>query len=115
MKVKKIEIFDCELTRRDPTMKGFNPILIRVHTDEDISGIGEVGLAFGTGAKAAVGMLRDLSSLVLGEDPMRVEAIWERLFRSTYWGISAYDIAFWDIRGKKQCSHQSATRRQDER
>ncbi|OJJ03417.1 hypothetical protein ASPVEDRAFT_84864 [Aspergillus versicolor CBS 583.65] len=111
MKVTKIEIFDCELSRLDPTMFSFNPVLVRLHTDEGITGLGEVGLAFGAGAKAAVGILRDLAQFVLGQDPMNVEAVWESMFRRSYWGtgggpvvyggISAYDIALWDIRGKK--------------
>jgi len=110
MKVTKIEIFDCEVNRRDPSMPAFNPVMVRVHTDEGISGLGEIGLAYGAGAKAAVGMLRDLARFVLGKDPMNVEAIWEDMYRRTYWGmgggpvvyggISAYDIALWDIRGK---------------
>lgn len=109
MKITKIEIFDCELKRRDPSMK-FNPVMVRIHTDTGISGLGEVGLAYGAGAKAGAGILRDLAPYVMGKDPMNVEAIWETLFRRTYWGtgggpviyggISAYDIALWDIRGK---------------
>ncbi|HKU24116.1 MAG TPA: mandelate racemase/muconate lactonizing enzyme family protein [Candidatus Sulfotelmatobacter sp.] len=110
MKITKIEIFDCEVNRRDPSMFKFNPVLLRVHTDDGVSGLGEVGLAYGAGAKAAVGMLRDLAPYVIGKDPMNVEALWEGMFRGTYWGmgggpvvyggISAYDIAMWDIRGK---------------
>jgi L-alanine-DL-glutamate epimerase-like enolase superfamily enzyme len=110
MKITKIEIFDCEVNRKDPTMASFNPVLVRVHTDEGVTGLGEAGLAYGAGAKAAVGMLRDLAPRVLGKDPMKSEALWENLFRSTFWGmgggpvvysgISAYDIALWDIKGK---------------
>ena len=33
-------------------MGSFNPVLIRINTDAGISGIGEVGLAYGAGAKA---------------------------------------------------------------
>jgi len=110
MKITKIEIFDCEVNRRDPTLLKFNPVLLRVHTDAGVSGIGEVGLAYGAGAKAAVGILRDYAPLLLGKDPMRIESLWEALFRNTFWGmgggpviyggISAYDIALWDIKGK---------------
>lgn len=110
MKITKIEIFDCEVNRKDPTMAAFNPVLIRVSTDEGISGIGEVGLAYGNASKAAVGIIRDLGKLLIGRDPMKVEAIWEYLFRHTFWGMgggpviyggmSALDIACWDIRGK---------------
>ncbi|MCO4863797.1 mandelate racemase/muconate lactonizing enzyme family protein [Cupriavidus sp. WGlv3] len=110
MKITKVEIFDCEVNRKDASMAKFNPVLLRVHTDAGISGIGEVGLAYGAGAKAAVGILRDFASFIIGRDPMKVEAIWELLFRTTYWGagggpviyggMSAIDIALWDIRGQ---------------
>ncbi|MDE6881315.1 MAG: mandelate racemase/muconate lactonizing enzyme family protein, partial [Oscillospiraceae bacterium] len=55
-------------------------------------------------------MLQDLSRLIIGEDPMRVDAIWEKLFKVSFWGqgggpvvfaaISAIDIALMDIKGK---------------
>jgi L-alanine-DL-glutamate epimerase-like enolase superfamily enzyme len=110
MKITKVEIFDCEVNRKDPSMASFNPILCRIHTDEGVTGIGEAGLAYGAGAKAAVGMLRDLAPRIIGLDPMKSEAIWEMLFRTTFWGMSggpvfysgmsAIDIALWDIKGK---------------
>jgi galactonate dehydratase len=109
MKITGIELFDCELRRFHPDTQ-FNPIIIRVLTDAGLRGLGEVGLAYGAGANAGAGMVRDLAPYVLGKDPMKVEAIWENLFRSTFWGmsggpvvygaISAIDIALWDIRGK---------------
>ncbi|KAJ9622822.1 hypothetical protein H2204_011431 [Knufia peltigerae] len=111
MKVTRVEIFDCHVTKNDPQGPQFNPVLLRVHTDEGITGLGEVGLAYGSAAKGAVGILRDFAPFVIGSDPMNVEDCWEKLFRRTYWGmgggpvvyggISAYDIALWDIRGKK--------------
>jgi len=112
MKITQVEIFDCEVKRKDPFMEKarFNPVLIRIQTDEGLSGIGEVGLAYGAGAKAAVGIVRDFAPFIIGQDPMRVEAVWELLFRTTYWGagggpvvyggMSAIDIALWDIRGQ---------------
>jgi len=112
MEITRVEIFDCEVARKDAFMAKarFNPILIRIHTDEGVSGIGEVGLAYGAGAKAGVGIARDFAPYLIGQDPMRVEAIWELLMRTTYWGagggpvvyggMSAIDIALWDIRGK---------------
>ncbi|EFT9337532.1 mandelate racemase/muconate lactonizing enzyme family protein, partial [Salmonella enterica] len=47
MKITSIEVFDCELKKRDQTMSSYNPVLIRVNTDSGLSGIGEVGLAYG--------------------------------------------------------------------
>ncbi len=109
MKITKIEIFNCTLSRLDPKST-LNPVFVRLSTDEGISGVGEVGLAYGAGSGAAVGMLGDLAKLVIGQDPMRIEAIWESFFRNTFWGMgggpvvygacSAYDIALWDIKGK---------------
>jgi len=110
LKITSIEVFDCKVNKKDPTMAAFNPVLIRVNTDEGISGVGEAGLAYGCGSNAAIGMIKDLAPLVLGKDPMKVEALWESLFRDTFWGMSggpimysgfsAIDIACWDIRGK---------------
>jgi galactonate dehydratase len=54
-------------------------------------------------------MLRQISDVLVGADPERIEQLWHRLFRSfTYMGsrgaavecLSAIDIALWDIRGK---------------
>ena len=110
MKITKVEIFDCEVVNADQEITSFNPVMLRVHTDEGISGIGEAGLAYGNCSKAAVGQLRDFAPLIIGRDPMKVESIWEDLFRGTFWGMSggpvvysgmsAIDIACWDIRGK---------------
>jgi len=86
------------------------PIICRIHTDEGIYGDGEAGIALGTGAPAAFGMVQDLARLIIGLDPMNTEFIWHRLFKSSFWGmgggpvvfagISALDIALWDIKGK---------------
>ena len=110
MKITKVEIFDCEMSKLDKSIGRFNPVLLRLHTDEGITGVGEAGLAYGKCMKAAVGQLRDFGNLLIGRDPMQVESIWEDLFRGTFWGMSggpvvysgmsAIDIACWDIRGK---------------
>ena len=54
-------------------------------------------------------MLRQINTMIVGEDPEQIERLWHKLFRSfTYMGsrgaavecLSAIDIALWDIRGK---------------
>jgi galactonate dehydratase len=95
---------------RNTKAKPFNPVVLRLETDEGISGFGEIGLAYGAGSSAGFGMLKDLAYFVLGEDPRNVEALWERLFRKTFWGmgggpvvyggISCIDTACWDIKAK---------------
>ncbi len=86
------------------------PICCRIYTDAGVYGDGEAGIAYGIGSKAAYGMVCDMASCVIGMDPMRVEQIWERLYKSTFWGqgggaivfsgMSAIDIALMDIKGK---------------
>jgi galactonate dehydratase len=104
MKITSVDIYQ--------TAKGHTkPIVVRLNTDAGISGFGEVGLAYGAGYNAGFGMLKDLAGYVLGSDPRNVEAMWEKLFRSTFWGmgggpvvyggISAMDTACWDIMGKE--------------
>lgn len=58
MKVKSVEIWDT--TCNDAP--SWNPVLIRVNTDEGISGVGEVGVAYGIGHSAAAGCVKDLQS-----------------------------------------------------
>jgi galactonate dehydratase len=85
--------------------------VVRVNTDEGLSGLGEVGLAYGTGYEAGAGMAKNLAeSQIIGADPMKSEKTWEAMFRGTFWALgggpvvygamSAFDIAFWDIKGK---------------
>lgn len=112
MKITKVQIYDILPVNRS---KGWpatqNPVVIRVVTDEGIYGAGEVSLAYGAGAKAAVGILKDYASeYLIGADPMRIESMWEILYRRTFWGqgggpviyggMSAIDEALWDIKGK---------------
>ena len=80
-------------------------LFIRLHTDEGITGIGEVG-AWGY-LDGTVGVLKKLEGYIIGQDPMRIEHHWQYMYRSMYFrgsilmsAISAIDIALWDIKGK---------------
>ena len=105
MKITKVEVFEVQ-TRRP----AWRPILCRIYTDEGVYGDGEAALAYGTAAPAAAGMIRDLAKLIIGMDPLDNEVIWDKLYKATFWGqnggpvvfagISALDIALWDIKGK---------------
>ncbi|HEX2965555.1 MAG TPA: hypothetical protein VHO84_07205, partial [Syntrophorhabdaceae bacterium] len=109
MRITSVDIYQLGKPR-DGKTKPFNPVVVVLSTDEGIRGFGEVGLAYGAGSSAGFGMLKDLAYFILGADPRNVEAIWERLFRKTFWGmgggpvvyggISGIDTACWDIKGK---------------
>lgn len=107
MRITSIDIYDLLPAVGN---QGIAPICIRVNTDGGICGFGEVGTGYGNAHFAGVNIVRDLGRRVLGKDPMNIEAIWEDLFRNTFWGMaggtvinagmSALDIALWDIKGK---------------
>jgi L-alanine-DL-glutamate epimerase-like enolase superfamily enzyme len=106
MKITKVDV----LQFNDPRAKMQRPIWCRIYTDEGIYGDGEAGLAYGVGGSAAFGMVKDLAPLIIGDDPLANEVIWHKLYKNTFWGqnggpvvfagISAIDIALWDIKGK---------------
>ena len=84
-------------------------VFVQAETDEGITGWGEIT---GTGAlpnRAVAAVVREMSSFLEGEDPSRIEGIWNKVFRAmTYVGtrgitscaLSGIDIALWDIAGK---------------
>jgi galactonate dehydratase len=105
MRITEVEIYQCAIS---PT---WNPVLTRIHTDEGISGVGELALAYGVGSSAGVGMLKDLAErFLIGADPFRVDYLWDQMYRQTFWaqgggpvvfgGMSAIDEALLDIKGK---------------
>ena len=85
-------------------------IVVKVNTDEGISGFGEAGLSYGESRRAAFGQCQDYAKLIIGRNPMNTEEIWNYLHRQTFWGMgggsvisagmAAIDTALWDIKGK---------------
>ncbi|MGI9112707.1 MAG: mandelate racemase/muconate lactonizing enzyme family protein, partial [Gaiellaceae bacterium] len=90
-------------------------LVILISTDEGITGIGEVdsapeavkALVDQRGSHAVATSLRDA---LVGEDPLDVERLWEKMYRSVIYvgrrgiaihAISGVDIALWDIKGKE--------------
>ena len=110
MKITDVEIFDVNTDPKDFDIP-WHPVLVRINTDEGVSGVGEAGLAYGVGHSAAAGMIKNLAeAYLIGFDPMKTEKLWEDMFTTTFWaqgggpvvfsGMSAIDIALWDIKGK---------------
>ena len=107
MKITHVEIFDIHCPERPP----WNPIFVRIHTDEGIHGVGEAGLAYDWGHSAAAAMIKEIAEAVLiGFNPFKTELLWSRMLRESFWGLgggpvlysamSAIDTALWDIKGK---------------
>ncbi len=85
-----------------------NWIFVKVETDRPgLWGWGEATLEWKT--KSVVGAVEDISVLLLGQDPRRVEHLWQVMHRQYYWrggitdmtALSGIDQALWDIKGKE--------------
>jgi L-alanine-DL-glutamate epimerase-like enolase superfamily enzyme len=80
--------------------------LVFVHTDTGLTGLGSVYSHPGL----VISIIEDhLQPMLLGQDPLQVEQLWDRCYRLTRWygrkgvavsALGGIDTALWDIRGK---------------
>ena len=96
------------------TSSAQDDIVVEIHTDEGISGVGETDVNpwMARAAIQAPGthtMGQGLTEMLLGSDPMDVEGIWDRLYVGSAMNgrrgvvvnaIGAIDMALHDLRGK---------------
>ncbi len=101
MKITSIETLVCHARMR-------NWVFVKVLTDQPgLFGWGEATLEWHT--RSVVGAVEDLSQLLIGEDPTRIEHLWQTMYRQHFWhghgivrstAIAGIDLALWDILGK---------------
>ena len=101
MKIVRIETLVCHARMR-------NWIFVKVITDQPgLFGWGEATLEWHT--RSVVAAVEDLQTLLIGEDPSRIEHLWQIMWRQHFWhgsgvvrstAIAGIDIALWDILGK---------------
>ncbi len=85
-------------------------VFVKVETDQPgLVGWGEASLE--AKPRAVAGCVADMEPMIVGEDPRRIEYIWQILYRGAFWrqgvigmsAISGIDQALWDIKGKDLC------------
>lgn len=94
-----------KITRVDTILTG-KDVFVRIETDAGIVGYGDATNHFLP--YSVEGMLKDLIPYLIGEDPERIEYLWQVCFRrrfqrggpSTGAAIGGIDQALWDIKGK---------------
>jgi galactonate dehydratase len=100
MKITGVRTVVCNAEMR-------NWVFVRVDTDQaGLWGWGEASLEWKT--RSVVGAVEDFVPMLLGEDPTRIEHIYQKLYRQSFWrvgviglsAISAIEQACWDILGK---------------
>lgn len=81
--------------------------VVRIRTDEGVTGIGET-FRFAPRSMATI-IEEVLAPMLIGQDPRRIEALWDRMYRQTFrfgragivlHAISGVEVALWDILGK---------------
>jgi galactonate dehydratase len=84
-----------------------NWVFAKVETDTPgLHGWGEGSLEWKT--RSVVGAIEDFAPVVIGEDPRRIEHLYQKMYRQSFWrvgviglsAISAIEQALWDIKGK---------------
>ena len=79
-----------------------NWVFVKVFTDEGLTGIGEA--TGGLSTKPGEAEVIELSRFAIGEDPLQPFLLWDKIYKGAYLnvnvGISALDIACWDILAK---------------
>jgi galactonate dehydratase len=81
-------------------------VFVRVHTDEGLIGTGE-GTLEGR-ARTIVAAVDELSDYLVGEDPFRIEHLWQVMYRHAFYrggpvmssALSGVEQALWDILGQ---------------
>lgn len=102
MKIDRIETLVCHARMR-------NWIFVKVVTDQPgLFGWGEATLEWHT--RSIVEAINDMAHLLVGEDPTRIEHLWQMMWRQHFWhgsgivrstAIAGVDLALWDILGKQ--------------
>jgi L-alanine-DL-glutamate epimerase-like enolase superfamily enzyme len=110
MRIARVQAFAVRYPEPNNDGKTRSLTLVRVETDDGLVGWGEAI----TGAQevslgVAFVVERRLAPVVVGRDPRDVEGAWSAMRDATYWdgnggwvafGISAVDMALWDLAGK---------------
>ena len=80
---------------------------MKIITDEGVYGIGD-GTVNGRELAVVAYLKEHVIPTLIGKDPMRIEDIWQYLYKGAYWrrgpitmaAVGAIDMALWDIKAK---------------
>jgi L-alanine-DL-glutamate epimerase-like enolase superfamily enzyme len=113
VKITAIDSFVLRIPLAPPMALDFpahSLVVAAIHTDAGIDGLGYT-LAFGAGGDEAIQVYLEtrLKPVLLDQDPLLVERLWQRMFRADRgikrhgvagYALSALDIGLWDVVGK---------------
>jgi galactonate dehydratase len=99
MKITRVRVYNPTGTTGTSGWLNHSAIIVTVETDSGLTGIGQGGTQ---------DMIRDCAGAIIGQDPLRIEHLWQRMYRGTFYppgrekihALGALDCALWDLKGK---------------
>jgi L-rhamnonate dehydratase len=116
MKITEVEAFVLTVpdVEADATSSAQDDVVVRIHTDEGLVGIGETdtnpwAVKALIGSRGTHSMGRGLTEMLVGEDPRQPVSLWQKLYVGSAMSgrrglgicaLGAIDMALWDLWGK---------------
>jgi L-alanine-DL-glutamate epimerase-like enolase superfamily enzyme len=115
MKITNVEAIPLQYSMDEAIMDSFcftktrSLALVKIETDEGLLGYGEASTYGGSLDAVTVVIEKELKPLLIGQDPLLKEMLWQRMYKKYYQhgrggivlgAISGIDIALWDLSGK---------------
>lgn len=116
MKITRVETIELRLPESfvGPPLTVRHTLIVKVHTDEGIVGIGEVDSCPSVvraiiSAPLAYNPVSGLEQLLIGENPLDIRKLNDKMYQASFYygrravvvhAIGGIDIALWDIAGK---------------
>ena len=113
MKIKDVKAFPLTVPFKKGVLSAHGAskiiVVVKIFTDEGITGIGEPCAAFRTAPAIASLVEHSLKPYLVGQSPLEVERIWSDMYRGTFnfgrkglaiCAMSGIEQALWDIVGK---------------
>lgn len=117
MRITQVEAIELRLPENQMLEKasaGQNSLVVKIHTDDGLTGVGEVDTHARVGKATIDGpyvhpMCTGLGRVLIGMNPLDTRVINEKLYQSTFYygrrgvvvqAIGGIDLALWDLKGK---------------
>lgn len=115
MKITRIEtmilryVYDVAIADAQNYFSTRNAVVLKIHTDAGITGIGESACFGGPPDTTKCIIDSELTPILVGRDPTDIERLWKTMFDRTrmhgrggiiFAAMSGIDVALWDILGK---------------
>jgi galactonate dehydratase len=101
MKITKLEVIAYQRENHNIPWN-----LLKVHTDEGVTGLGEPVLE--GRARTVLTAVDELGDYIIGKDPLEVRRLWQDMFHGSFYrsgnilasAVSGVEQALWDVSGK---------------